>query len=126
MDLLDRRKLLTTKDNPESGLDYLVRLRGTYSPQAGNETYALNIVYVPDELILVPESFKAYLDAVAATEWQSIEATAIAILNDIANELVPRWHQVTLTSGDGAHHIVMEDQQPLWENPGLIARASNP
>ena len=50
------------------------------------------------------------------------------ILDDVNNEVVPRWVQVTVTApGDRAagvdgHGVMLEDRQPRWDNPALLSR----
>ena len=121
MDAILRRERLETGDNLNSKIDYIVTLSGT---MAG--TYQVNIRYIPDLAILEPASLKTYLTTLAATEWDRLEAVGLAILNDLNNELVPRWVQVTV-SGNGAdmaHRVTLEDRQPRWDNPTLLSRMS--
>ena len=50
------------------------------------------------------------------------------ILDDINNEVVARWVQITVSSPDPTdsalefHGIVLEDRQPKWDNPALLSR----
>ena len=57
-----------------------------------------------------------------------LEEAAAAILEDMGNEVVARWIQVNASTGSEdptsvpGHQVVLEDKQPQWENPGLLAR----
>jgi len=119
MDAILRREHLETGDNLNSKIDYIVTLSGT---MAG--TYQVNIRYIPDLAILNPASLKTYLTKLAAMEWDRLEAVGLTILNDLNNELVPRWVQVTVSgnSADMAHRVTLEDRQPRWDNPKLLSR----
>ncbi|MDA0676336.1 MAG: hypothetical protein O3A88_08290 [Proteobacteria bacterium] len=126
---LQRRALLETANGPATHAEYLVSLSGTLSlPPAGPVTVWVR--YVPDRRVVAPQTFGAYLAAVAAAPWPSLEHAAAAILDDINNELVPRWIQVRIVQASGAtadpglprHDVLLEDQQPKWENPSLLSR----
>ena len=125
MEVKARRELLTTSDNPDSRLDYVVTLSGRLG---GSEAARVAIRYVPDRAILEEGCFVAYLDALAGTDWPTLEAAATAILDDLNNELVARWVQVTVSAdADGGEHgiehsVYLEDRQPTWDNPALLAR----
>ena len=119
MDSHTRRSRLTTAQNPESRLDYIVSLRESFE---GGEVL---VSYVPDRFILVPDSLGDYLSAVDAFTSRNLEETAATILGDLNNELVPRWVQVAVSRlHDGAirHRVAVEDRQPKWDNPGLLSR----
>ena len=75
-------------------------------------------------MLLKPEALKAYLDAVGALEWTHLESLGLSILSDLNNELVPRWVQVAVSSTSAGmnHRVTLEDRQPRWDNPGLLAR----
>ena len=77
--------------------------------------------YVADRLVLAPESFVAYLKARARDAREILpEALAVSIAEDIANEIVPKWLQVTFNA-EGAlrHAVTVEDRQPGWDHPSL-------
>ena len=78
--------------------------------------------YVPDRLLLTPGSFLAYLERRQRDAREILpEAFAVSVAEDIANEIVPKWLQVTFTTGDELHHSVrVEDRQPGWDNPTLL------
>lgn len=100
--------------NPAPHHDYLVELGGATADGA-----ALRIRYVPDRVVM---------DAAAAAPWLAgfaggLEAVALRVLDDLNNELVPRWVEVTAERDTPVHHrVVAEDRQPGWDNPHLLAR----
>jgi 7-cyano-7-deazaguanine reductase len=120
MDRLQRRSLLTVRPHPGSRHDCLVILSG----RAGGTDVTVTLRYVPDRLALDADAFAAYLRVLDPGD---LEALAVAVLDDAGNEAVPRWIQVTADRPlmDGAlrtHAIVVEDAQPGWDNPRLLAR----
>ena len=50
------------------------------------------------------------------------------ILNDVNNELVTRWLQLSISAPNQVHHgidrheVMLEDRQPNWDNVGLLSR----
>ena len=80
---------------------------------------ALTVCYVPDKLIVSESAFDAYLAALGDQDWHAPEALAVATLGDLNNELVPRW--VSVIVDRDRHKVVVEDRQPGWTNPALLA-----
>jgi len=126
-----RRATIAVIDNPQPLLDYVATLseslRDSSATGASLQNQAsLLIRYVPDGVILEKASLGAYLDMIAGTEWASLEEIATTILDDLNNEVVPRWVHVGLSGPEdenGARHsVILEDRQPDWENPDLLAR----
>ena len=66
--------------------------------------------------------------ALGGLDWKTLEAVAVAVLDDVNNEVVPRWVQVAVSyenadAGERERHAVLiEDRQPGWDNPSLLAR----
>ena len=111
---LHRRECLTITANPDARHDYLVVLSG--EPQPGT---VLELRYVPDRWVIDPAGFAAYLSQLAGFPG-GLEALALAVLDDVGNEAVPRWTEVRTERI--AHRVVVEDRQPMWDNPHLFAR----
>lgn len=123
----ERREILKTRPNPQSGLDYLVAIDAAAS--SGRD---IRLRYVPDKLLLRPDAFDAYLTALTSMDELPAEELALAIIEDINNEVVPRWVQVQIKDGAndpapgaGAYRVLIEDRQPNWDNPQIVARASD-
>lgn len=119
MDTLVRREHLDTAENPNMRLDYVISLSG----QIAN-LCRVDIRYVPDRAILTPASLTIYFERLRSVPWPRLEDVAVAMINDLNNELVPRWVQLKVSGeSDGLeHHITLEDRQPKWDNPALLAR----
>lgn len=111
---------IETSENPNPRADYLVRIEGGL---AGG-TVRLVLHYVPHRLILRERAFHAYLSALE-NDWADAppepEHLALAVLADLNDELVPRWLQIVIATGD--HRVLVEDKQPKWDKPALTARA---
>jgi len=124
MDIADRRALLRTASRPGSqGLDYVVSLGGGVT-HADAMPLSIVLRYVPDRSIVAPPSFAAYLKALGNARLDSVEAVGVAILEDIGNEVVPRWVQVLVAadSEDPQYAVLLEDRQPKWDNRPLLSR----
>ncbi len=128
MDTQDRRNLLVTTPNPNPRLDYVSVLEGTVTVSTGGDAATVNLLFVPDKLILDTASFATYLGALGNLTWDTLEQVAVTILEDVSNEAVARWVQVALSGpepahGDvGRHAVLVEERQPAWDNPALLSR----
>ena len=120
MDLMSRREILETAENPDQGLDYVITLEGSMGISSGPEISRVQVRYVPDKSTLSAQSFQKYLKILDKFESEGPEATAIAVLDDLNNEVVPRWVQINLTIG--SHQVLLEDRQPAWDNQALLSR----
>ena len=120
----ERRAHLTTAANPDPRHDYVVSLSGALPPPFLAPQVTATLGYVPDRLVLARPAFTAYLAALSAGEWATLEAMATTVLADVNNELVPRWVHVYLAAaGDGERYsVTLVDHQPNWDNPSLLAR----
>lgn len=130
MDLRERRALLSSKPNPDKQLEYVCSLGAMAHSSIAATPLNFRVRYVPDRVILTPESLGIYLDTVGNIQWTSLEDLAVAILNDINDELIARWIEVSLTvEEDGQFHdVVLEERQPEWADRGILSRlpASRP
>jgi hypothetical protein len=128
MDITARRETLRPIANPGGGRDYVITLRGTLGRSHDAGAICIILRYVPDRIILEPENFSEYLDYIDSLNWETLEAITVAIVDDIGNQLVTRWAQVTLrhTTGNTQtttdHDIIVEDIQPGWRNDDLLYR----
>lgn len=128
MDISARRALLETALNPAGQMDYLVSLGNRVSWIAHSSIVAVRLRYVPDRLIVKPGALQTYLASLAGDAWDSLEAFAATVLEDASNELVPRWLQLSASEVTGlpeaceGHLVLLEDRQPRWDNPALLAQ----
>lgn len=123
-----RREKLKTGPNPGSRLDYVIKLEGHVPPSSGRGQISVSLKYVPHRMVLEPASFGNYLETLGSTAWPSLEEVAVAILEDINNEVVARWVQASIAASDvehpgiDSHGVMLEDRQPKWDNPALLSR----
>ncbi len=128
MQVQERRRLLKTSENPDPQLDYVSALQGPLQAFGHGMPTRVIIQYVPDRTIVEPAAFGRYLETLSTLEWDSLEVLATTILGDFNNELVTRWVRVAATApeksypGVDVHEVLVEDRQPDWDNPGLLAR----
>jgi hypothetical protein len=125
-DRAERRRLLVSELNPGGQHDYLVLLDAELGAIGAVDVH-VRIAYVPDRDILQPGALETYLNLLSKQPWLSLEAMALAILEDLNNEIVPRWIMVQLGGGRRAgepqtikHGVTVEDRQPGWNNPELL------
>ncbi len=114
----DRRDLLKTSPAPQPRHDAVV----THRSEMDDTTMRLR--YVPDRDILSPDSLSAYLETIWKTAGLSLEETAQTILEDINDQVIPSWLEVTLCrrAKDTQHDVQIEDRQPHWKDRGLLDR----
>ena len=128
MDRLSRRNVLVSEPNTNMRLDYVVDLGGHIGAAGDGKPTKIGLRYVPDKLVLDPAAFGCYLEFLGNEEWSSLERLAVTILDDVNNEVVARWVQITVSGPDAAtpgvdrHGIMLEDRQPKWDNPALLSR----
>ncbi len=115
------RAFLKTTSNPNPKLDYLTELRKQLS-----STLRVTLTYVPDKLLLRPEAFNGYLEAALPTIAEPYESFAHVFLEDLNNEVVPRWLRIEIASETvPTRRIVLIDNQPKWSNEPLLASLSS-
>lgn len=120
------RHRVETVANPNTRVDYMVRLQGETAGTADAKGAHVILRYVPDRLIVRESAFRAYLEGLHGYDDppSAMERLALRILSDLNDELVPRWLQVTVTGTEGSgHRVLVQDRQPKWDNPQLIQHA---
>ena len=117
-----RRAALATSPNPAPRHDYVVSLTSRFAATDG-KTLSLELRYVPDRFVMQADSLTPYFDSVSAAGC-GLEEIAIAVLEDVNNEVVPRWIEVSVTADEGGigRRVTLQDRQPHWDNPPLLAR----
>ncbi|MBE1236864.1 hypothetical protein IHV25_04280 [Phaeovibrio sulfidiphilus] len=114
-----RRDLLSLRPNPAPHWDHLSILRDL--PVALHNKVSLQ--YIPDRHLLDPVSFRHYLAVLSSIPWPGPEELCLAIADDVSNQVMPRWLQVTVTfsSSDGQQNqAVAQDTQPGWSGKPII------
>lgn len=83
----------------------------------------MRLRYVPDRDILNPDSLATYLENVWNAD-TSLEEIAQTILEDINDQVIPSWLEVTLShqTETTEHDVQIEDRQPHWKDRGLLDR----
>lgn len=104
MDVFARRAIVMGHDNPGGRTDYVAGLEGRIEPPAYGGDVGVVVRYVPDRLVLAPDSFEAYLATVEDIGWSSLEEMAAAMVANISNEMLTRWTQVNLRAASRARH----------------------
>ncbi len=120
---LQRQESINTIKNPNMTNEYLCQI----SCEITNKiSIKINLCYIPDKLVILPESFKLYLNSLNITNISPIEAMAHIILDDLNNQLVAKWTQITIDDNknnpDIGHKILLEDRHPRWDNKDLLNR----
>lgn len=128
MDLRERRLLLHAEPNPDRRIDYVCSLGTNVDAIVAGSTLQITLRYVPDRVILTPASLNDYLDKISILEWPSLEDFAVTVLNDINDELIARWIEVSLAANTKGirHDVVLSEQQPDWEDQGILSRLPAP
>lgn len=112
-----RRAQLSFRPNPARKIDSLNMIAGRMPATQ----VRVILRYVPGKLFLEHRSFDRYLTELAPVAKQGIEELAYAILDDLNNEMVPRWIEIIVELDDG-NKVLVEDRQPGWDNPALLSR----
>lgn len=117
-DLRARRDLLKTTPAPQPRHDAVVIMENACM------SARLRLRYVPDRDVLTPEGLATYVDALAKATFASLEETAQTILEDINDQVIPSWLEITLrrSAGEMHHEVRIEDRQPGWNDRGLLDR----
>ena len=128
------RDYLVSHSNPSPALDYVATFSGKISKSNENAvdgtgqpvTINIQVRYVPDKLVVAMDEIPDYFEALAVKADDPLELLAAIILDDLNNELIPRWLNITASLDENAgpvrHSVTFEDRQPNWDNPALLAR----
>lgn len=126
MNAPEARRLLSTAANPDTHTDYVVGIEAETPPLPGLGGVRVTLRYVPDKLILGPVCLDGYLSALACHPWTTLEDLALALRDDLNDVLVPRWLELSIHPMEALsafrHGVLVEDRQPHWHNPTLLAR----
>ena len=113
MGIKERKHLVTNSSDFDLRQDVLVSMRHEIGK------LQIKIDYVPDRRLIVRESIHHWIKTY--DKWQgSHEWLVLNILDDINNEVVPRWVRVVLWISD-SESLMVEDRQPRWRTSPMIA-----
>jgi len=120
------REAINVARNQRTDFDYIVQRRDQVLVDEITGVDKKEIVvflhFVPDRHILAPnDGLSSYYDKIGHEIWGSPEEFAQSIVDDLNNELVPRWLRLQVRFADG-HELIFEDRQPKWHNDGLLAQ----
>lgn len=124
-----RQALLAPIANPAIKRDSLSSLSGTTHIELFEKPSSIDVTltYAPDRFVVTRGNWNTYLQHLGSTaRFPSLEAFADTILDDVNNEIVPRWLQVQAKLTLDEHVIqtvLVEDRQPNWDNAALLYRA---
>ncbi|MDA1097984.1 MAG: hypothetical protein O2967_03285 [Proteobacteria bacterium] len=118
--LRERRACLQTAANPATDRDRISILSGELptSSLLGGTPIHVDLRYIADRDIIAATALALYFQAAAHEPCETLEGYADMVLNDLNNELVPRWIWLRL-QGNG-HQVIQQDRQPGWNDPGLL------
>ena len=114
----DYCQTLKTIPNPNPKSDYVTQLS-----IAPINDVSVTIAYVPDKLILIPDTLAIYLENKKNFLCEPLEDFAQKLLEAINNEVIPRWIRITLQYEPTAtlkRKVTVIDQQPKWNKLELI------
>jgi hypothetical protein len=123
-----RRKLINPIKNPRKDGEYIVQLLHRLAPmdleaQSGVE---LRLYYVPDRLVVDADDYDKYLSyfETKASGYKSYEELGSDIIDDLNNELVPKWIHLHIIAEHAhtIHRVKFEERQPNWDNAFLLSR----
>ncbi len=106
--------------NPSPGRERITILSGelpALGPLTGGIIH-VDLRYIADRDVIAAAALAAYFAAAAQAHCETLEAYADMVLNDLNNELVPRWIWLRLRCG--GHQVIQQDQQPTWDNTKLL------
>lgn len=94
---------ITSSNNSDQRKNWLITVEIT-------NPVKISVTYIPHKLIADHKSLKIFLNEKANEEWDTPESMTLNIIENINNELVPKWLKVTYEY-EGIV-IEIEDSQP--------------
>lgn len=117
---------LSTDTNPHRAKAMTCALRQEITTDHG--IFHIGLRYVPDKLLLSPASLAPYLQKRLDHKDVAPESLAPEILEDIMDQLIPKWGEVSVLQITNAHGqkslVTAEDRQPHWQDDHLLKRLS--
>jgi len=94
---------ITTSANPDSRKNWILSVEIT-------DPVHIRLRLVPDKLIADHSSLKNHIDEIINKSWSSPEEMSLTIIENINNELIPKWLEVIYVH-EGVS-VKIEDRQP--------------
>ena len=95
--------LIKTYPNPDSRKNWIISIELNTEP-------AILLRYIPDRLVADHISVKEYLNSQLSIEWPMPEKMLLKMIEDVQNELVPKWLEVEYNLQGIV--VKIEDKQP--------------
>ncbi len=95
--------LINTYSNPDIRKNWIISIELDSVP-------VILLRYIPDRLVADHESAKKYLNSQLAIEWPTPEEMLFKVIEDVQNELVPKWLEVQYNHQGIV--VKIEDKQP--------------
>lgn len=118
------KEALSSFPNPHRNKTYTVSI--VQEITLGNQIFLFGLRYVPDKLLLNHDSLAGYLEQILANNSKKPEILAHDILEDIIDQVIPKWIEVNLKHEENKFGqnvlITIEDRQPDWQDDGLLKR----
>ncbi len=118
------RDILSSSPNPHRHKSYVVAI--TQEITLNQQAYLFGLRYIPDKILLDHQGLANYLEQMLANAPPEAESLAHDILEDVSNEIIPKWIEVNLVQEENKFgqniRITIEDRQPHWENDKLLNR----
>ncbi len=112
------RNKIICLDNPNPRREYIISFK--FIPvMILMKARQLTIRFIPDLLILDQDALKNYLDSLHIVKANTIEELTLNILDDITDQLIPRWIELTVRTKYHNRDITtisIEESQPNWKN----------
>ena len=95
--------LIKTYSNPDSRKNWIISIELDSEP-------VILLRYIPDRLVADHISIKKYLNSQLAVDWPMPEEMLLKMIEDVQNELVPKWLEVEYSHWGIV--VKIEDKQP--------------
>ena len=122
--ILPSEIILSSFPNPYRNKTYIVAIIQEIS--LNGQAFKFGLRYTPDKLLLDHEGLAGYLEQMLNRESKKAELLAHDILEDIMNQIIPKWIEINLKHEENKFGqnvlVTIEDRQPGWENSPLINR----
>jgi len=113
--ITERRATLTHRPSPDPRHDYVVELAAV-----APDGLRVRVRYIPDREVLEADGLTRRL---ALATGAPAERTALELIDDLLNELLPRWVEVGVErDGPPSERVIVEERRPDWDNPELTRR----